>query len=282
VGGDPAYIVAGKNASAERIAEIRAQMGLDKSLFLQFVDYFKQVVTFEFGRSWSTQQNIMGMISEGIGPSLSLTLPIFILSLIISISIALILLPFKDSLLDKTFMVIALAGMSISSLVFIISFQYFFAYKLSWFPISGWDSGMFERWQYLILPILTSLTYGFGSSILLFRTIFIDEVGQDYIRTAKAKGLSSRSVMFKHLLRNAMIPIITLTVINIPILITGSILLENFFGIPGLGNLMIQAVNSSDLPVIKAIIFILSIGYMVFQLISDLLYAWADPRVQLR
>jgi len=171
---------------------------------------------------------------------------------------------------------------SVSSLVFILALQYFLAYRLDLFPISGWDESWIHRWTYLTLPIIIYVVVSVGSHILFYRTVFIDEIYQDYVRTARAKGLTERIILFKHVLRNALIPIITLVVLQMPFLILGSLLLETFFGIPGLGGILVQAINNADFPVIKAMTVFGAVLYMIFQLISDVLYSVVDPKVQLR
>lgn len=282
VGGNPAAQAAGKYGTAEQIRLIEVELGLDKPLHEQYFAFVKQAATFNFGRSWSTHQEISSMILNGLGPSLSLTLPAFFLILILSVSIALLLAHFRGGLLDKSVLILCLAGMSISSLVYILYMQYWLAYKMSLFPISGWDPSWSYRWQYVALPILIFILLSLGGNVLFYRSIFLDEVGHDYVRTARSKGLGTRRILFVHVLRNAMIPIITLVVLEMPFLILGSLLLESFFDIPGLGGLIYSAIQNSDFPVIKAITFIGAILYMVFQLISDVLYAVVDPKVQLR
>jgi len=280
-GGDPAAQAAGKYATAEQIRTIRHEMGLDKPLPLQYWDYLKQVVTFDFGRSWSTKQNISEMFLEGVGPSLTITFPGFVISLLLTIPLALLLGYKRDSLLDKFSMFICLAMISISSLVYILAGQYFLSYKMNLFPISGWDSSWSGRWEYALLPILIMVVLSIGGNVLFFRTLFIEEMHKDYVRTARSKGLSNKTVLTKHILRNALIPIITLTVLQIPFLILGSLLIESFFGIPGLGGITVNAINNADFPVIKAMVVILTILYTIFNLLSDLLYAVVDPKVRL-
>jgi peptide/nickel transport system permease protein len=201
---------------------------------------------------------------------------------LITVSISLILARYRGGPMDRSAMIASLACESISSLVFILGLQYFLSYRFGWFPISGWENGWIERWSYLELPILIYVVVSLGSNILFYRTIFIDEMYQDYVRTARAKGLPERRILFRHILRNALIPIITIVVLTIPSLMLGSLLAENFFGIPGLGNMLVLAINNSDFPVIKAMTVIGAILYMVFQLFSDVLYAVVDPKVQLR
>lgn len=280
-GGDPAAQAAGRHASAEQIAVLRAELGLDKPLHIQYVQYLKQIVNFDFGRSWSTHQTISSMFLSGVGPSLSITGPAFLISLLITIPLALLLGYLRDSVFDKSVMIFCLALISISSLVYVLAGQYFLAYKLGLFPVSGWDDSLSGRWEYATLPILIIVSLSLGGEILFYRTVFIEELNQDYVRTARAKGLSNKKVLLKHVLKNALIPIITLVVLQVPFLILGSILIESFFGIPGLGGLLVQAINNADFPVIKAMIVILTLLYTTFNLISDLLYAVVDPKVRL-
>ncbi|MBK7844970.1 MAG: ABC transporter permease [Bdellovibrionales bacterium] len=222
------------------------------------------------------------MIVEGIGVSLSLTLPAFALTLILTVSLALITAHLRGTLFDRSVMVICLGLMSLSSLVYILYGQYYLAYQLGVFPISGWDPSWVGRWQYLTLPIIIFVSFSLGEDILFYRTAFLDEIYQDYVRTARSKGLSTSVILFKHVLKNAMVTIITLVVLQMPFLITGSLLLESFFGIPGLGGLVFQGIQNSDFPVIKAMTVMGAVLYMIFQLLSDILYAVVDPKIQLR
>lgn len=279
--GNPAYIVAGSKASAEEIKVVERQLGLDQSLPIQYFNFLKELFTLNFGRSWATKQKISTMLKDGIGASLSLSIPPFVLGTLLSISIALLLAYFREGILDKIVMTTCLAFMSVSFLVYILFFQYVFAYKWGWFPISGWNPGFIERWEYLVLPGLIWVIVSQGSGVLFYRTVMMDEVSQDYVRTANAKGLSQLSIYFKHILKNAMIPILTIVILRMPFLLTGSILLENFFGIPGVGNMMVVALNNTDFPVVKVMTVIGSILYMFFNLLSDVCYAIVDPRVEL-
>ncbi len=281
-GGDPAAQAAGKHATPEQIQQLRAELGLDRSLPEQYLFFLKQIFTLDFGRSWATKQTVQNMINDGIGVSLSLMIPAFFISLLITVSLALLTAHLRGTLFDRSIMIICLALMSISSLVYILYGQYYLAYNLNLFPIMGWDPDWWGRWQYLTLPILIYVALSLGSDILFFRTAFLDEIYQDYVRTARSKGLDTRTILFKHVLRNALVTIITLVIMQMPFLITGSLLLESFFGIPGLGGLVVQGIQNSDFPVIKAMTVIGAILYMIFQLLSDLLYAWVDPKIQLR
>lgn len=287
-GGDPAIQMAGKYATEAEIEAIRKDLGTSGPLYVQFGNYVKQIVTFDFGRSWATKQEVTKMIfgeeikTSPILVSMSLTFPAFAITLFLAISIGLLLTFYKGGLLDKTIMIVCLAAISFSSLVYILFLQYYLGYKVGMFPISGISYDWIDKWNYLALPIIIFVAVSLGSNVLFFRTIFLDEVFQDYVRTARAKGLSNKVVMFKHVLRNALIPIITLVVIQIPFLITGTLLIESFFSLPGLGGLIYNAINNADFPVIKAMTFISAVLYMCFQLLSDILYAVVDPKVQLK
>jgi len=242
----------------------------------QFVFYLSQIARFDFGKSSFTNQRVSQMLKDGIGPSLCLTVPIFIIGLVVAVSIALLCAFFRNTLADRLIVVIAVALMSVNYLVWIIFGQYVLGYRWGWFPLWG-----FESWAFLLLPVLIGVVSGLGESVRFYRTIMLDEMYRDYVRTAFAKGVSRPGVLFKHVLKNGMIPILTNVVIAIPFLYTGSLLLERFFGIPGLGNMALNAINYSDVDVIRAIVLIGSILYVIANLMTDLCYALFDPRVRL-
>jgi len=278
---DPAARFAGRHATVEQISTIRAELGLDRSLPGQYLMFLKQVVTLDFGRSWSTKQKISTMIDDGVSATLCVTIPPFLAAIFVSVALAMASAYRHGTWFDNTMVVSCLAFLSISSLVYILALQWGLAYKLGLFPISGWDPSWVDRWSYLILPWIILFVLSLGVDILLYRSVILDESYQDYVRTARAKGLSGVQVYSRHILKNALIPIITNVVIAMPFLITGSVLVENFFGIPGLGGLLVKALNESDLPVIKAMTVIISIAYMLFNLLADILYSAADPRIRL-
>ncbi len=280
-GGDPALRFAGKHATAEQVQTVRAELGLDRSLPEQYLFFVKQIVTADYGRSWASKQLISTMIGDGLGATLSLTAPAFVASIFFCIGLALFAVWGRGTILDKGTVVTCLALLSISSLVYILALQYILAFKGGFFPISGWDPSWTGRWEYLVLPWIILFVLSLGPNILIYRTVIMDEAFQDYVRTARAKGMNERSVYAKHILKNAMIPIITVVVIEMPFLITGSVLIENFFGIPGLGGTLIKALNDSDFPTIKAFTVISALTYMVFNLLADVLYSIVDPRVKL-
>lgn len=282
VGGDISPQIAGKNADAQTIAEIRHEYGFDKPLFLswdsQFVNHFRKALTFQFGRALD-REKISEKILRGVGPSLSLTIPMFLGTLVLSLTLALLVAFVRGSWLDMVVVILCVAGMSIPYLSFIIYGQYFFAYKLGWFPILYMPEE--SLLTSLALPALIGIMAGLGGNLRFYRTVVLDEMRSDYVRTAFAKGLSTTKVLFKHVLKNALIPIITSVVLSIPYLFLGSLLLERFFGIPGLGSLMIEAIASRDFFIINAMTFIFSLLIVVFTLLTDICYAWADPRIKL-
>ncbi len=281
VGGDPTDQMLGKHATAEQKTELRHELGLDQPVALQFVDYLRQVVTFDFGRSYSTKQKVSEMIWRGMPVSLSLALPAFFMEIVLALIIALVVSLFRGTLFDKIVVILCVIGMSIPSLAYILFGQYFIAFQMKLFPISGYLESFPERFYYVALPALIWVAVGLGVDVRIFRTFVLDEINHDYVRTARSKGLSESVVLFKHVLKNAMIPVLTYTVIEIPFLITGSFLLESFFGIPGLGSITIDAINNSDFPVIKAMTTIGTILFIFGNVLTDVLYSLVDPRVRL-
>jgi peptide/nickel transport system permease protein len=282
VSGDPTAVLLGRHATARQMAELKEQLGLNKSLFLQYIDIVKSAFTFDFGHSWATKQEISKMIRQGAYPSLCLSVPAFIISTVISLFISVFVAYYRGKGIDLFVRVVCIAGMSISALAYILFFQWFFAYKLGWFEISGFEDGFPNFIPYIALPAIIWIVLSIGPDVRFFRTVILDEIYQDYVRTARSKGLSEMTILLHHVLRNAMIPIITYVVIQIPSLILGALLLENFFSIPGLGGMTLNALNSSDFPVMKAMAIISSVGYIIFGLISDILYTVADPRIKFK
>lgn len=282
VGGDISLEIAGKNASKETINEIRQEYGLNKPLFLawdsQLVNHFKNALTFNFGRA-RDREPVIDKIKRGAGPSLSLMVPMFIGEVVISISLALVIAFVRGSKWDVMAVVLCVAGMSIPYLSFILFGQYFLAYKWGFFPV--FFSPDLSPPQYVALPVLIGIVTGLGGNLRFYRTVMLDEMRNDYVRTAFAKGLGTGKVLFKHVLKNAMIPIITQVVLAIPFLFLGSLLLERFFGIPGLGYLMIEAIGSRDYLIINAMTYISAILFVLFNVITDICYAFVDPRISL-
>ena len=280
--GDPVYLLLGKKASPEQFEALREQLGLNKPYYQQYFDVVKSAFTFDFGRSWSTKQDIAQMMVQGAIPSLTLSLPAFFIATVTSILFAIIVAFYRGKGIDLFIRITCIAMMSISSLVYILVFQYLFAYKWGLFEISGFEYGFPNVVYYISLPVIIWVVLNLGPDIRFYRTLILDEIYQDYVRTAKAKGLSEKKILFKHVLRNAMIPIVTYTVVQLPFLLLGALLLESFFSIPGLGGMTITALNSADFPVLKAVTILSAVAYIIFTLIQDILYTVVDPRVKLQ
>ncbi|MCO8042216.1 ABC transporter permease [Acinetobacter bohemicus] len=283
VGGDPAYILAGKMANLEQIENIRQQLGVEQPYYVQLWIFIQQIVSFDYGLSWSTGEPVSQIIITRLGPSLTILIPLTILQTLIAIILALAVAAVRGSLTDRMIMMLCTIGMSISILVYIIVFQYVLAYQLSWFPVQGWSDSLTNNlFQYAMLPILIMLVVSIAPMLRLYRSFVLDEVNQDYVRTARAKGLGESRILGVHVLRNASIPMITDVMSNLPALLIGAFLIERFFGIPGIGREVIIAVERSDFPVIKAITVYVAVATMLFNLIADVIYKWIDPRIQLK
>jgi len=244
---------------------------------VSFTSHFPYVDFFDFGRSLTTREPVRDIMLRGIVPSLLLMLPVFFGEMLIGIVLALFSAAWKDSLLDRSIVILSVAGMSISYLVFIIFGQWYLGYYYHVFPIWGYGS-----LEYLLLPILIGIVSSLGGGVRFYRTVFVNELNKEYLRTARAKGCSIWKIFGKHLLRNAAVPILTRAATILPFLFTGSLLLETFFGIPGLGYAGINALNNSDLQMIKALVIIGALIFVLINLLTDIAYAWVDPRVRLK
>ena len=282
-GGDPAEILGGLNATPEQIAAIRQQLGLDQSVWVQLGIYFKSILAFDWGKSWATNESVANLFASRLPATLTVMLPILILDVVIALPIAMWVAYRRGSLADRAIMVITTVALSISFLVYIIVGQYLFGFQLGWFPVQGWSDSVWTNLvTYAPLPVLLAVFVGLAPQTRLYRSFFLDELGHDYVRTARAKGLTENTILFKHVLRNAMIPILTNVAVSLPGIFVGSFLIEVFFSIPGLGREVLLAVNRSDYPVIQAATVYLAMLTMLINLATDLLYKVVDPRVVLR
>jgi peptide/nickel transport system permease protein len=282
-GGDPAEILGGLNATPEQIAAIRQQLGLDQPVWVQLGIYLKSIVTFDWGKSWATNEAVSNLFASRLPATLTVMLPILILDVLLALPIAMWVAYRRGSLADRSLMVITTVALSISFLVYIIVGQYVFGFQLGWFPVQGWSDNVWTNLiTYVPLPVLLAVMVGLAPQTRLYRSFFLDELGHDYVRTARAKGLTENTVMFRHVLRNAMIPILTNIGLSLPGVFVGSFLIEVFFSIPGLGREILLAVNRSDYPVIQAIAVYLAVLTMVINLIVDVMFKLVDPRVVLK
>ena len=235
---------------------------------------------FDFGQS-DSGRDIGYDISQRMWPSLAIALPVFSVGLLLTITLALIVAFFRGSYVDTWAVVLCVAMMSISSLFYIIGGQYLIGKLLHLVPISGFDTGLASA-KFIVLPVIVGVIGGLGSGIRWYRTIFLEEINKDYVRTARAKGLSESAVLYVHVLRNALIPILTGVVVVLPMLFMGSLITEAFFGIPGLGSYTIDAIQRQDFAIVRSMVFLGSFLYIIGLLLTDLSYTVVDPRVRLQ
>jgi peptide/nickel transport system permease protein len=282
-----------KRVTPEAIQKWKADRGYDQPLIWNgqangvakatdtvFFNKSMRMFLGDFGRA-DDGRDIASEIRQRAMPSLAIAVPTFILGLGVAIAFALLLVFFRASALDFAGVVLCVAMMSVSGLFYIIGGQWLVAKMWQWVPISGYATGLTAA-KFLVLPVLIGVIAGLGASARWYRTIFLEEISRDYVRTARAKGVSETGVLFGHVLRNAMIPILTGVVVMIPTLFMGSLLTESFFGIPGLGSYTIEAINAQDFSVVRAMVFIGSVLYIVGLLATDISYTLADPRVSLK
>jgi len=262
---------------ARTVTSIRLERRMPHWWDSQWMHFFKALARLDLGTSLATNEKVTDMLRRGILPSLALTVPIFLGGLVLSVGLALVCAYWRNHWQDRVLVIVSVALMSVNYLVWIIFGQFFMAYKMGWFPIWG-----FESWRYLLLPVTVGIISGLGANLRFYRTVILDEIYKDYVRTAYAKGLSPAAVLLRHVLPNAMIPIVTNMALAIPFLYTGSLLLESFFGIPGLGGMSINAINSSDVDVVRGVVLVGAVLYVVASLLTDICYALVDPRVKLR
>lgn len=282
----------GPKASEQAIQNWLHNRGYDKPVFFntrrghrfydsQFFNHVKSLAAFDLGKSDANGEPIIAMFKRGALPSLLITFPAFVLGITLAVLAALFLVFVRESPLDTAGTVLCVVSMSISIIVYVIFGQWLFAAELRYFPAFGFNPGGLTMMRFLALPICIMAFAGIGSDIRLYRAIFLEEARNDYVRTAQAKGFSPRRVLLVHVLKNGMISLITLVVASLPLLIMGSLVIEDFFGIPGLGNLAINAIRTADFSVIMAEVYAGSLLYLSGLLLTDICYAFADPRIRL-
>jgi peptide/nickel transport system permease protein len=282
-GGDPAEILGGLNATPEQVAQIRVQLGLDRPVPEQLWLFVRQVFTFDWGRSWATREPVADLFASRLPATLTVMVPILLLESLLALPIALAVARWRGSLTDRVVMVSTTVALSVSFLVYVIVGQWLFGFRLGWFPVQGWDDSVWTNLvRYAPLPVLLAVLVGISPQTRLYRSFMLDEIDQDYVRTARAKGLSEARVLLRHVLPNALIPVVTHIGVQLPSLFVGSFLIEVFFSIPGLGREVMLAVNRSDYPVIQAVTVYLAAITMAANVLTDLAYRWLDPRVELR
>ena len=260
------------NSAAEGIGKVTDTIFFTKSV---------RMFAFDFGRAEADGRDIGHEIRSRMWPSFAIALPVFLVGMLTYITLALLMAFFRGSYIDFTGVVLCVVAMSISGLFYIIGGQYLISKLWNLVPISGYGQGV-TAWKFLVLPVIIGIVGGVGASARWYRTIFLEEINRDYVRTARAKGLSEWRVLFKHVLHNAMIPILTGAVVAIPLLFLGSLITESFFAIPGLGSYTIDAINNQDFSVVRAMVFLGSVLYIIGLILTDISYTIADPRVRLQ
>ncbi|HWA12020.1 MAG TPA: ABC transporter permease [Burkholderiales bacterium] len=282
-----------KRVTEEAVAKWKQERGYDKPMVFNreapgtgkltqtiFFDKSVPLFWFDFGRA-EDGRDIAHEIRARMGPSLAIALPVFLVGLATYVTFALLMAFFRGTYIDFSGVVLCVVAMSISALFYIIGGQYLVAKVWKLVPISGFAEGL-SAWKFLVLPVLIGIIGGIGGSSRWYRTIFVEEINRDYVRTARSKGISEGRVMFGHVLRNALIPILTGVVVVIPSLFLGSLVTESFFGIPGLGSYTIDAINNQDFGVVRAMVFLGSVLYIVGLILTDVSYTLADPRIRLQ
>jgi peptide/nickel transport system permease protein len=286
---DIARKAVGEKAMPAVIVQWKKNHGYDRPLWPTadhvtdnlLVDHFRRMLTFDFGRSDADDVPILDRIKAGMGPSLSLTVPLFVLAVVFEVAFALFVAFFRETYIDRMGVVLCVLGMSVSALLYLIGGQFLIGKFLRWFPISGFDESMIVRIRFLALPIMIGVVMALGGGVRFYRTVFVEEIHRDYVRTARAKGAGDARIMTAHVLRNAMIPILTNVVLQIPFLFTGALLTEAFFGIPGLGALTVDAIMGNDFSTLRTMVYIGALLFILAQIATDISYSIADPRVRL-
>ncbi|MBY6345360.1 ABC transporter permease [Providencia rettgeri] len=283
--------IGGQRVSQTAIENWKAERGYNKPLFYNaqaegsktltdtiFYERSVPLLRLDFGLS-DQGQDIAYQIKQRMGPSLALALPTFFLGLWVCISFALLMVFFRGTRLDFSAVVLCVVLMSISGLFYIIAGQWMFARVLRWVPFSGWVEGM-DNWRFLVLPVLVGILSRVGAESRFYRSLFLEEASRDYVRTARSKGLAESTVLFRHVLPNALLPILTGTVSALPLLFMGSLISESFFGIPGLGSFTIDAINAQDFSIVRAMVFLGSMLYIAGLILADISYTLVDPRIR--
>lgn len=279
VGGSPAEVILGKNATKESIAAFNHKWGYDKPLVWavdsQFVTFVGNLVKGDLGYSIEMNEPVKDILKRGVGPTLSLTVPILVGGTIVALMLAMLSAAYRGRTVDRVILLGSTVLMSVNYVVWVLAGQFLLSFKAGFFPTWGYGGV-----SYLLLPVIIGIVSSLGTDIRFFRTAILDEVYRPYVLTARSKGLSQTAIMVRHVLPNALIPIVTYVSLSIPWLFTGSLLLESFFGIPGLGSVSINAIHSADMAVVRAVVVLGALLYQFVNLATDLIYAALDPRVR--
>jgi len=282
-----------KRVTPEAIEKWKTERGYDKPLLYNadanaagrltdtiFYEKSLRLFAFDFGRS-DDDRDIGRDIRQRMWPSLAIAIPVLLVGLMIEITFALLMAFFRGTYVDVSGVILCVILMSVSAMFYIIGGQFILSKLFHLVPISGYDTGL-EAWKFLVLPVIVGVIGGVGSGTRWYRTLFLEEVSKDYVRTARAKGLGEWRVLFRHVLGNALIPILTGVVVVLPLLFMGSLITESFFGIPGLGSYTIDAINNQDFAIVRAMVFLGAVLYILGLILTDISYTLVDPRVRLQ
>ena len=282
-GPDQTYTLIGKNATPDQIEEVRRQLGYDQPFFRRYTDYLRELFTLDLGASNSSGEQVSSILQRTIPVSLALMLPGFILGNLLGVALGLAAASRRGQWSDRLITGFSVTGMSISFLVIIILFQVLLStpYGLDLFPVRGWQVvDLASYLLYVTVPTLSLIFVTLGYNTRFYRAVFVEEAGRDHIKTARAYGASNAEIMWKHVLKNSMVPIITRVLFSIPlVVISGSLLIESYFGIPGVGKVTFDAITNGDQPVLKAVVGLTAVAFVLLQVLSDMLYGLVDPRM---
>jgi peptide/nickel transport system permease protein len=284
-GPDQTYQLLGKNPTPEQIAEVRAQLGYDRPFLVRYAGYLRELGSLDFGYSNSTGESVRALLGRTIPVSLALIMPGFILGNLVALLLALVAAHHRSGWVDKAIMGLAVVGMSISFLIVVIAFQIVFSssYGLGLFPVRGWNvHSVGDYFAYVAVPTMASVFVALGYNTRFYRSVIVEELTRDHVRTARAFGVPPAKLLYRNVLKNCMIPIITRIVFSIPlIVISGALIIETYFGIPGVGKVTFDAITTGDQPVLKAVVGLTALLFVLAQLLTDILYRAVDPRVSL-
>lgn len=282
-GPDKTYELLGKNPTAEQIKEVRHSLGYDRSFVVRYGDYLKELLTLDFGLSDSSGEPVRDILVRTVPVSVALVLPGFILGNLLGLGFGMLAAWYRGGWLDKLVMSFSVVGMSISFLVIIIALQVVLCtpWGLNLFPVRGWQVHDISSWLYYVtVPTLALILVTLGYNTRFYRAVMVEEIEQDHIRTLKVYGASPSEVLFRHVFKNSLVPVLTRVMYSIPfVVISGSLLLESFFGIPGIGLITYNAITSGDQPVLKAVVGLTAILFVIVMLLTDMFYKWVDPRM---
>lgn len=282
-GPDKTWELLSKNPTAEEIAQVRSQLGYDQPFWMRYGNYLRELATLEFGYSDSTGERVTTILQRTVPVTLALIAPGFVLGIVLGIALGLLAAWHRGGWIDRAVTGLAVVGMSVSFLVVIIAFQLLFGVVLGWFPVRGWNVHDLPSYlHYVTVPTLASVFVALGYNTRFFRAVLVEEMARDHVRTARAFGASPVEILWKNVLMNAMIPIVTRTMFSIPlVVISGSLLIESYFGIPGVGKVTYDAITSGDQPVLKAVIGLTAVMFVGILIVNDILYKFFDPRISL-